>query len=261
MPSKRSKSGAKRLQSNPEKISGKHSDERGKFNGFDLFLRFADGCRHYLDDRGTISKEDSNEIRAYLEERGVEPSEEILRRVYHVAYPGLEKVCRRLRRESIFERKVVREFYAFDHNRMKLEQGNLICLAYPARVREVRLDKPAKPGAAPKAGCSAIVELEPVTGLFQIDSDFPLEKGDWVIIHRMRVIERIDKAFADRTIGFLRKLGLDKSRRFPRKAYKYLTELKYSSDSKHKRGMRCTNSALSRKRSRGYPQPSPSQGK
>ena len=207
--------------------------ERGEFNGFDLFLRFADGCRHYLDDRGTISEEDSNEIRLYLEERGVKPTDELLRRVYHVAFPGLEKVRSRLKRQSIFERKVVREFYAFDHNRMKFRQGNLICLAYPARVRQVKLEKPPKPGKPSSDTCTVVVELEPVSGMFQIECDFPLKKGDWVTVHRMRIIERIDKAFADRTITYLHKLGMDKSRKFPRKAYKYLLNLKDSSDKRH----------------------------
>ncbi len=202
--------------------SGK-SRQIGYFNGFDLFLRFADGCRHYLDDKGVISKEDSAEIRLYLEDRGMKPSEALIRKIYHVAYPGLQKVCSRLKARSIFERRVVREFFAFDHNQNKYEQGNLICLAYPARVREV------VPGLQPKV----LVDFEPLTGIFKLDNDFPLKKGDWVIVHRMSVIDIIDKAFADRTMTYLRKLGLDKTRKFPRKAYKYFNDLKESSDKRH----------------------------
>lgn len=207
-----------------------HLQSDGQFNGFDLFLRFADGCRHYLEDKRQISQEDSNEIRLYLEERGVKPSEELIKRVYHVAYPGLQRVCKRLKRQSIFERRVVREFYAFDHNRMKSDQGNLICIAYPARVREVLgPGEPPGPGDPRETACNALLELEPVTGMFRLESDIPLRKGDWVMVHRMSIIERIDKAFADRTITFLRELGLDKTRKFPRKAYKYLTDIKCSS--------------------------------
>jgi hydrogenase maturation factor len=209
-------------------MTSEPSNDAG-FSGFDLFLRFADGCRHYLEDRGHISEEDSNEIRIYLEERGVKPSEETIKRVYHVAYPGLQDVCKRLKCRSIFQRRVVREFYAFDHNRMKYEQGNLICIAYPARVMEAEPPSTADPKGTV---CRVLLGLEPVTGMFRLGSDIPLKKGDWVIVHRMSIIEKTGKAFADRTIAYLRKLGLDKTRRFPRKAYKYLTGLKYSSGRK-----------------------------
>ena len=145
------------------------------------------------------------------------------RRIYYVAYPGLERVRKRLKRRSIFERDVVREFYAFDHNTMKFEQGNLICIAYPARVRDAGTLK-TKGGLKKRV----LVELEPVTGLFTVETEIPLSRGDWVIIHRMNVIEIVDKAFADRVMAHLRKLGLDKKRVFPRRAYKYLTDLKFS---------------------------------
>ncbi len=209
-------------------------------SGFDLFLRFAEGCRHYLEDKRVISKEDSQEIRLYLENRGIRPSEDILKRVYHVAYPGLERVRARMKRQSIFERDVVREFYAFDHNKMKFEQGNLICIAYPARVRDaepirtriksVPRPRPTFQSAFSGGVCRTLIELEPVTGMFRVDTELPLKKGEWVMTHRMMIIEKVDKAFADRVITYLRKLGLDKSRVFPRKAYKYLTDLKFSSN-------------------------------
>jgi hydrogenase maturation factor len=238
-------SGKSSTASDPGNARAKHSGHRGTskegraanpvlpsipdghFNGFDLFLRFADGCRHYLDDRGTVSMEDSSEIRAYLEERGARPTDDLINRVYHVAYPGLQKVCSRLKAGSIFERRVVREFYAFDHNRRKHEQGNLICMAYPARVMSVM--EVSKPGVASRA----VISMEPLTGMFTMDCDFPLKPGDWVIIHRMRIIEKVDKAFADMLIAFLRKLGFDKSRKFPRRSYKYFLDLKCSSDKMH----------------------------
>jgi hypothetical protein len=202
-------------------------------SGFDLFLRFADGCRHYLEDKRVISDDDSREIRLYLEDRGVRPSGETIRRVYHVACPGLERVRKRLHRRNIFERDVVREFYAFDHNRMKFEQGNLICIAYPARVRDVRpLEQGShdQPGSGKARGFSALIELEPVTGIFRVRTEIPLKRSDWVITHRMSIIERVDRAFADRVTGYLRGLGLGKDRVFPRKAYKYLMGLKDSSN-------------------------------
>lgn len=184
-------------------------------SGFDLFLRFAEGCRHYMDDRGTISPEDSREVYNYLHGNGPRPSEGTLRRVYYVAWPGLRRVSRRLRR-GMFDIEVVREFYAFDHNKMKLEQGNLICIAYPARVIKVN---------APK---DVLIDLEPVRGTFRVETSMPLKVGDWVMTHRMQVIERVDIAFAGRAAGYLRELGLDKTRKFPRKAYKYLTDLRFS---------------------------------
>lgn len=213
-------------------LPGLTPPRKGSFSGFDLFLRFADGCRHYLEDRGAISREDSQEIRLYLENRGMRPSEETIKRVYYVAYPGLERVRKRLHRRSIFERDAVREFYGFDHNRMKFEQGNLICIAYPARVREaapLKAGSHDQPGSGKARGFSALVDLEPLTGIFRLRSDIPLKRGDWVVVHRMSIIERVDKAFADRIAGYLRELGLGKERAFPRKAYKYLIGLRNSS--------------------------------
>lgn len=186
--------------------------------GLDLFLRFADGCRHYLEDRGKVSESDSREIRECLEGGG-KPSVETLRKVYYVAYPGLQKVARRLGK-PMFGVDAVREFYAFDHNMMKYRQGNYICLAYPARVRE----------PAQGTGNTVIIELEPVKGTFSLGTHLPLNKGDWVITHRMCIIESIEPAFARKVADYLRKLGLDKETSFPRKAYKYLLGLKNSSN-------------------------------
>ena len=206
--------------------------------GFRLFLRFADGCRHQLEQSGQISKKDSREIYSYLHGSGAAPSERTLKRVYHVAYPGLKRVQRRLGKESMFDTGVVREFYSHDHNRMMFDKGNLICIAYPAGVIRVRSVKPGsnrKPGT-PLPACRATVELEPVTGIFDVESDIPLKKGDWVLIHRMNVIERIGKPLADRMISYLQTLGLDKSRTFPEDSYKYLTELRYTSHKRHLSG-------------------------
>ena len=203
-----------------------------------LFLRFADGCRHALEDKGEITKKDSREIQRYLHGTGPKPSGKTLERVYYVAFPGLQKVAKRLRKDYMYDVEVVREFYSRDHNKRMFDKGNLICIAYPARVVDV---EPIKTGSGRKPSrhlpvCKTLVELEPVTGIFKLESDINLRKGDWVIVHRMNVIERIDKAFADSAMTYLRNLGLDKKRVFPEKSYKYLTELRYSSVERHTTG-------------------------
>lgn len=220
-------------RASPERVQ-KKKKRVSKPRGFRLFLRFADGCRHQLEQSGQISKRDSRKIYNYLHGSGQAPSERTLKRVYYVAYPGLKRVQARLGKESMFDLGVVREFYSRDHNRMMFDKGNLICIAYPAGVIKVRKVNPGsnrKPGI-PLPKCKATVELEPITGIFQLESDIHLRKGDWVLIHRMNVIEKIRKPLADRMISYLQGLGLDKSRVFPEDSYKYLTELRYTS---HKR--------------------------
>jgi hydrogenase maturation factor len=189
--------------------------------GLDLFLRFADGCRYYLEHTDQISPQDSSEICSYLENRGPPPKDETLKRVYHVAYPGLQRIQSRLAREDMFSPEVVREFYSNDHNRMMFDRGNLICIAYPARVIE----------STPN---DALVELEPISGRFRLDTDLHLNPGDWVIVHRMNIIERIDNYLADKALSLLKELSLNKKRTFSDKAYKYLMDLKYSSTKRHK---------------------------
>ena len=204
-----------------------------------IFLRFADGCRHYLEHTKQISVKDSREIHMCLDGTGPRPSERTLNRVYHVAYPGLQVVQKRLKKDSMFDTDVVREFYSRDHNKTMHGRGNLICIAYPARVREVKkiaTGSSRKPGYGKLPACDALVELEPVTGIFRIESDIPLKAGDWVTVHRMNIIEKISKQFADSSMTYLRKLGLDKKRVFPEKSYKYLTGLRYSSIKRHLSG-------------------------
>ena len=98
--------------------------------GLSLFLRFAEGCRLYLEKNSLISDEDNRVIKSG------KPSDEVLKRVFFVAYPGLMGVKERLGKKDMFEADVVREFYSFDHNKRKIEQGDRFCLAYPAKVME-----------------------------------------------------------------------------------------------------------------------------
>ena len=184
---------------------------KGAIDGFDLFMRFADGCRCYLQANGVISREDNQAILDYFK-TGKKPEERVLKRVYYVAYPGLLKTKGKLKKR-MFDADVVREFYAFDHNKMKVEQGNYVCIAFPARVLKKR-DK------------EFFLELSPVRGRFWADSDMDLKPGDWIIVHRMNIVERISGGHAKRVSDYLKKLGMNKEMRFPEKAIEYLRNLK-----------------------------------
>jgi len=180
-------------------------------DGFDLFMRFADGCRCYLQDRGLLSKEDNQAILDYFK-TGEKPEPDVLRRVYYVAFPGLEIKGKRVGRE-MFDVDVVREFYAFDHNKMKVKQGNYVCIAFPARVLE-------------RKGKEFFLELSPVKGSFWANSNLNLKQGDCVIVHRINIVERISEEYAKKVSDYLKKLGMNKEMRFPEKAIEYLRSLK-----------------------------------
>ena len=171
-----------------------------------LFLRYAEGCRCYLEDKGLISREDSEKVKS----GGADM--ETLRRVFYVALPGLEALGRKLGKDR-FDPDVLRQYYAFEHNKKKFREGNLICLAFPARVLEAE-------------GRKYLLELEPVRGKFRVSSDLKLKPGDWVMFHRINLIEKIPQDFAGKASGFLQRLGLDKSYKFPRVAIRYLERLR-----------------------------------
>jgi hypothetical protein len=199
----------------------------GDFDGFHLFLRFADGCRHYLADRGVISREDSEAISRYLRNRHEIPSEDLVKKIYYVAYPDLVRIMEDEGRKSPFERDAVRRFCLIEHNTRKFKEGNLVCIAYPGRVLEAK--KRARPAGRDKNVLEQVYEarvsLEPITGILPIEPDIQLKKGDYVMVHRLNVIEKLPKAWYDRATQHLQELGLDKTFKFPRAAIKYLERL------------------------------------
>ncbi len=203
------------------------SNYPGDFDGFHLFLRFADGCRHYLADRGVISAEDSEDIARYLRNRHEIPSEDLVRKIYYMAYPELVRIMEEEGRRSPFERDAVRRFCLIEHNTRKFREGNLVCIAYPGRVLEAR--KRARPAGRDKGVLEQVYEarvsLEPITGIITLEPDIPLKEGDFVMVHRLKVIEKLPKAWYDRAIGHLTELGLSKEFKFPRAAIKYLERL------------------------------------
>jgi hydrogenase maturation factor len=162
-------------------------------------------------DKGVLSKDDNQAILDYLR-IGKMPEQNVVKRVYYVAWPGLEQTSERMGKK-MFDPDVIREFYAFDHNKMKMEQENYICIAFPARVLE-------------KKDRDVFVDLSPATGKFWIESHIDLEPGNWVIIHRMNVIEKITAEYAKKMSDHLERLGMKKEMKFPRKAIKYLNDLK-----------------------------------
>lgn len=184
-------------------------------DGFCLFMRFADGCRCYLMDKGAISKEDNHIILDYFR-TGEKPPMDVVKRVYYVAYPRLEEVSKKTSRD-MFDINAVRRFYAYDHNRMKTEQGEYACIAFPARVLETKTK-------------GVFLDLSPVRGRFWATSDLDLSIGDWVIVHRINVIEKISEAYAKEVSDYLIKLGLNKEMKFPKVAIKYLERLRSEVD-------------------------------
>lgn len=204
----------------------------GDFDGFHLFLRFADGCRHYLADRGVISAEDSEAIARYLRNRHEVPSEDLVRKIYYMAYPDLVRIMEEEGRRSPFERDAVRRFCLIDHNTRKFREGNLVCIAYPGRVMETV--KRARPAGRDKGVLEQVYEarvsLEPITGILTLEPDIPLKEGDFVMVHRLKVIEKLPKVWYDRAIGHLRELGMDKTFKFPKAAIKYLEKLNGKGD-------------------------------
>lgn len=206
-------------------MSGKNYP--GDFDGFHLFLRFADGCRHYLADRGFISSEDSEAIAGYLRSREEVPSEDLIRKVYYVAYPDLVRIMDEEGRKSPFERDAVRRFCLIDHNTRKHEEGNLVCLAYPGKV--IKADSRARPAGRDRGVLEEVYEvqvsLEPITGIVTLHPDIELKGGDFVMVHRLKVIEKLPKAWYDRAIQHLQGLGLNKTFKFPKSAIKYLEKL------------------------------------
>lgn len=193
-----------------------HMNQECFGDGFRLFMRFADGCRCYLKDKGILAEEDNRAILDYFR-TGKKPSKGVIRRVYYVAFPGLESTSRRLGK-GVFDPDAVREFFAFDHNREKVRQENYVCIAFPARVIE-------------RKGGKVFVELSPVRGSFWIDSDVSLEPGEWAMVHRMNIVEKITGEYAKRVSDNLKNLGMKNEMKFPRVAIRYLKKLKESDGS------------------------------
>jgi hydrogenase maturation factor len=190
-------------------------------SGKELFLRYSHGCRMYCEEKGMISADDLAEL-----DRG-NPSYEVLRRVFYVAIPSLENIAERMSKEldrkmGVFDLDVLREFYSGEHNERKMGEGQLVCLSFPAKVVEVDDSKEN----------NYRVELEPVKGGFWAESHLNLNVGDWVVMHRADIVEKIPGDFAVDMKARLAKLGLDKTYKFPKVAIKYLKQLRKSSENK-----------------------------
>jgi len=186
-------------------VNGQAGGDRGK----GLFLRYAEGCWMYRHDKGLVSESDNSAL-----ESG-NPSYDVLKRVFYVALPSMESIAKRLGKAgNVFHLDVLREFYSGEHNERKFREGELACLAFPARVLEKR------------PGSRYLIGLEPVAGSFEVGSDLDLEPGDWAVMHRISLVEKVPEGFAMDMAERLRKLGLDKTYKFPKVAIKYLKALK-----------------------------------
>ena len=171
-----------------------------------LFLRFAEGCRCYLDNFGLLSPKDNAEIKSG------KPSNETIRRVFYMAHPELEALAKKLGK-PIFDRSVLRQFYCFEHNKMKHDEGHLACMTFPGRV-------------IGRINNEYVVELEPIDTALRMGSDIELRHGDWVLVHRMNIVEKTTTNFARKVTDYLKKLGMNKLLKFPPETIKYLERLK-----------------------------------
>lgn len=170
----------------------------------------------YCEEKGMISSDDLVAL-----DSG-NPSYEVLRRVFYVAIPSLENIARQMGKKQggkkgVFDLDVLREFYSGEHNERKMKEGQLVCLSFPARIADVDVSD--------VDNRSYQIELEPVKGSFWTDSNLDLKAGDWVVVHRADIVERIPEHFAMDMKRKLERLGLDKTYKFPKVAIKYLKEL------------------------------------
>ena len=175
-------------------------------SGLSLFLRYAEGCWMYRHDKGLVSEDDDKTLRSGR------PSYEVLKRVFYVAIPVMEKIAAN-KDKDIFDIEVLREFYSGEHNERKFNEGELACLAFPVKVLEKR------------GSNEYVIDMEPVKGTFTVSSDLDMEPGDWAVMHRINLVERIPEDFAMAMKSGLEKLGLDKTYKFPKVAIKYLKRL------------------------------------
>jgi len=173
----------------------------------ELFLRFAEGCRCYLEDTRTISQKDNDAIKSGR------PGNDVIKRVFYMAHPELEQLSRSMRK-SIFDESVLMRFYCFEHNKMMHEQGHFACMCFPGTIVGRMNDE-------------YVIELEPIDTALRINAKgLGLQHGDWVLVHRMNIVENIDHKLAKEAIDYLKRLGMDKHLKFPPETIKYMAELK-----------------------------------
>jgi len=185
-------------------------------SGLSLFLKYAEGCRMYLEGKGLISDSDRKAL-----DSG-QPSYDVLKRVFYVAVPVLERIAEQKGKgKDVFDLEVLREFYSGEHNERKFREGELACLAFPVRVIEKRDHGSER---------AYLVEMEPVNGIFEVESGLELEPGDWAVMHRISLVERVPEDFALGMAEKLRSLGMDKTYKFPKAAIKYLKALRRGKD-------------------------------
>jgi len=171
-----------------------------------VFLRFAEGCRCYLDDVGVLKPRDNKAIKSG------KPDRETLKRVFYMAYPEMEKEAKRLKK-PLLNQEVLRQYYCFRHNRMKHDDGHYACMVFPGYVIG-RLNN------------EYVIELEPIEGAFRLSSKLNLKHGDWVLVHRLNIVEKVPAKFALEVADYLKKLGMGKHLKFPAETMKYLKRLK-----------------------------------
>ena len=166
----------------------------------------------YRHDKGMVSEDDNRALHSGR------PSYGVLKRVFYVAIPSMEKIAKQMGKDrDVFDLDVLREFYSGEHNERKFKEGELACIAFPVKVLEKKSN-----GSC----CSYLISMEPVLGKYWVESDLELEPGDWAVMHRINLVEQVPEGLAMAMKAGLEKLGLDKTYKFPKVAIKYLKELR-----------------------------------
>jgi len=171
-----------------------------------LFLRFAEGCRCYMKHFSVLDTKDEKEIASG------KPSQETIKRVFYMAYPELEKMSKKSGK-PIFDTELLRQFYCFEHNRLMHDMGHMACMTFPGYI-------------IGKINGEYVIELEPIDTALRVSSDINLKHGDWVLVHRMNIVEKTTTIFARKVADYIKKLGMDKHLKFPPETIKYLERLR-----------------------------------
>jgi|GEM_PF-4255338 len=151
-------------------------------DGKKLFYRYALSCIRDAVLQGRITAAERDTL---LAEKA---DENLLKKAFPDAWPGVKAGKRKPTRES------VRNYFWFEHNR-NVCRKNLACMSWPAQVKKR------------KSG-GWIIELKPICKLMWAKTELDLKEGDWIIIHRQVIAEKISQKDAEKVAKFIQELEI-----------------------------------------------------
>ncbi|MEM5798788.1 MAG: hypothetical protein QW703_01605 [Candidatus Aenigmatarchaeota archaeon] len=150
-------------------------------DGKQLFYRYALSCIRDAE----LEKRINNIEREILLEQKAD--DKLLEKAFPHAWQGAKTESKGISCQS------VRRYFWFKHNSAQCKRP--ACIAWPAQVKEKKND-------------GWFVELKPICKVMWVRTDLKLKTGDWVIVHRQVVAEKVSKADADKVTKFLKSLFL-----------------------------------------------------